>query len=35
MKNRPSATRVYVTLSSIAVTAAAVYAFAAPFSRTN
>jgi len=32
---RPSATRVYVTLSSIAVTVAAAYAFAAPFGRTN
>lgn len=32
---RPSATRVYVTLSSLAVTAAAVYAFAAPFGSTN
>jgi hypothetical protein len=32
---RPSATRVYVTLSSLAITAAAVYAFAAPHGRTN
>lgn len=35
MKNRPSAARIYVTLGSIAVTAAAVYAFAAPYGRTN
>ena len=32
---RPTLTRVYVTLSSLAVTAAAVYAFAAPYGRTN
>ncbi|MGY4643827.1 hypothetical protein ACVW07_001660 [Cellulomonas sp. URHB0016] len=32
---RPAVTRVYVVLSSIAVTAAAVYAFSAPFPMTN
>jgi len=35
MSTRPSRTRVVATLGSLATVALAVYAFAAPFARTN